>query len=148
MRSIEILRAAWGAALLCAPRPVLEQVNHASVDATSLAVARILGARHLAQAVLSGLSPTPEVLAMGVWVDAVHAGTAAALVVVDPARSRAGIADAAVAATWAGLGYRDLATARTTTTGHEHRRNQLARWALGWLPAGGGLRRRAAAART
>ncbi|MFY0408575.1 hypothetical protein [Solicola sp. PLA-1-18] len=41
-----------------------------------MTVARLLGARHLAQACLSGTRPTPEVIAMGVQVNAVHALTA------------------------------------------------------------------------
>jgi hypothetical protein len=48
------------------------------------------------------------VLAMGVWVDAVHAATALGWAVVDRTRARAGITDTAVAAIWTGAGYRDL----------------------------------------
>jgi len=62
--------------LLFAPRAVLNRVHHVEVDTKSVLVARVLGARHLTQAALSGVNPSPEVLAMGVWVDVAHACTA------------------------------------------------------------------------
>jgi len=55
--------------LLFAPQVVLNRVHHVEVDTESVLVARVLGARHLTQAALSGINPSPEVLAMGVWVD-------------------------------------------------------------------------------
>jgi len=148
IRRIELVRGAWGTALLLAPRPVLEHVHHVRVDRPSLVVARVLGARQLAQAVLSGADPSPEVLAMGVWVDGAHAATALGLAVADRQRARAGLADAALAALWAVLGYRDLATAGPTPSSHEHRRDELARAVLGLVPGGKGLLSRSAAART
>src|SRR5581483_5459706 len=108
-RAIELVRAGWGAALLLAPQHVMERVHHVDVDTKSVVVVRILGARQLTQATLSGFRPSPEVLAMGVWVDAVHALTALGLSAVDRARARGGLTDAAVAGVWAAAGYRDLA---------------------------------------
>jgi len=102
-RPIELVRAGWGAALLLWPRPVLEHLRHVRVDTKSVAVTRILGARHLTQAVLSGVQPSPEVLAIGVWVDAVHAMTALGLAVTDRCRARAGLIDTVVAGVWAVL---------------------------------------------
>jgi hypothetical protein len=96
-RGIEILRAIWGAALLVDPVRALDATDSAPVDTASRAVARILGARQLVQAILSGLRPSPEVLAMGVWVDTVHALTAAALALSVRRRARAGYTDAAIA---------------------------------------------------
>jgi hypothetical protein len=55
-----------------------------------------------------GIAPSPKVIAMGVWVECVHAATALALAGSDPFRSRAELADAGVATAWAGLGYSDL----------------------------------------
>lgn len=72
----ELARAGWGAALLVAPRVVREREHHLNVDPGSLLVARVLGVPHLAQAALSGVNPSPEVLAIGVWVDAAHPSTA------------------------------------------------------------------------
>jgi len=55
--------------LLLAPQVVLNRVHHVEVDTQSVLVARVLGARHLTQAALSDVNPSPEVLAMSVWVD-------------------------------------------------------------------------------
>jgi hypothetical protein len=146
-RPIEAVRALWGAALLFAPRVVLGRVHHVRIDGKSLVIARILGARQLAQAVLSGLDPSPEVLAMGVWVDGTHAATAVGLAVVDHARARAGITDAVVAAGWAAGGYRDLRNAHPTPPEHDRVRDMLARTVLGLVPGGGRLAALARAAR-
>lgn len=146
-RPIELVRAIWGAALLLVPRPVMEHLPQVRVDSKSLTVARILGARQLTQATLSGLNPTPEVLAMGVWVDAAHALTALGLALADRPRSRAGLIDAAVASTWAVLGYRDITKGPTPASRHEHRRDQVARLVLSRVPGGRPLRRRAEGAR-
>lgn len=98
-------------------------------------IARILGARHLAQAILSGASPSAEVLATGVWVDVAHAGTAVALAAADRSRARAGITDGAIAGTFAGLGYHDLTTSGLHTLSHDRRRDSLARLVLRRVPA-------------
>lgn len=148
IRRIELVRGAWGAALLLAPRPVLQHVHHLRVDRPSLAVARVLGARQLAQAVLSGVDPSPEVLAMGVWVDGVHALTAVGLACADRHRARGGLTDAAVAAMWAVIGYRDLQTTGATRSSHQRRRDELARVVLGLVPGGKRLLSRCAAVRT
>lgn len=143
-RRIELVRACWGSALLIAPRQVMTTVHHVRIDTKSLAVARILGARQLTQAVLSGWRPSPEVLAMGVWVDAVHAMTALGLAVLDRSRARAGLTDTAIAGLWAIFGYRDLASAPPTPPAHQRRRDQLARIVLGAVPVGAPLLRRVA----
>lgn len=147
IRRIELVRACWAAALLFAPRQVIGNIHDAKVDAKSVLIARALGARHLAQAVLSGLRPSPEVLALGVWVDAVHALTALALAGSDHSRVRTGLADAAVATTWAGTGYRDLVAATATPPTQRRRRDHLARIMLSMIPGGDPLMRRASAAR-
>ncbi len=141
MRKIELARGAWGAALLLSPRPVLGGVLRLRVDRANVNVARILGARHLTQAVLSGATPSREVLALGVWVDGVHALTALGLAGLDPTRARAGLIDAAVAATWAGFGLRDVETSVVAGAGHDRLRDQLARGLLSRLPGAGLLPR-------
>jgi hypothetical protein len=142
VRRIEVIRAGWGVALLAAPGVVLTRVHGVHVDSPALVIARILGARHLAQALLSGVNPTPEVLAAGAWVDAVHSMTAFGLAAVDRRRTRAGVTDGVVAAAWAGLGLRHLHTgeAKTATIGV---RDRLARTVIGALPGGRGLMARA-----
>lgn len=135
-RRIEVGRAAWGLALLLAPRLVLERVHRVQVDSRSLAVARVLGARQLAQAALSGIRPTPEILAVGVWVDTAHAITGGGLAVMDRSRARAAVTDMAVAGAWAILGYRDLVSDRLILDGQEHGRDRRARRLLSHLPLG------------
>lgn len=142
MRAIELVRGGWGAALLVAPRPVMERVHHVQVDTKSVVVVRILGARQLTQAVLSGRQPSPEVLAMGVWVDAVHALTALALAALDRPRARGGLLDAGVAGTWAAVGYRDLLRANSGAETPPDRRDRLARLVLRVAPGGWLLLRR------
>lgn len=144
-RKIELLRACWGAALLIAPRHVMTNVHNVRIDRKSVVIARILGARQLTQAALSGIRPSPEVLAIGVWVDAVHAITALGLALLDRPRARAGMTDTAVASLWAGAGYRDLTSAGPTPPPHQRRRDRLARIVLGIVPGGGPLLRRVAA---
>lgn len=146
LRSIELIRAGWGAVLLAAPAEMLDHIHGVQVDRKALVVTRILGARHVAQALLSGVNPGPEVLAAGVWVDAVHSATALGLAVVDRRRARGGVTDAVVAASWAALGWRHLRAGRARTDGIRGR-DRLARTVVGALPGGRGLMARAQAVR-
>ena len=113
------------------------------VDRKSRVVARILGARHLVQAVSSGVRPSAEVLAMGVWVDWVHALTALGLAAVDRHRARAGLTDAAMAALWAAAGNHDLGQGSATPRDRRTLRDQLAILVLSHVPAGPALLSRA-----
>lgn len=135
-RPIELARAGWGLALLAAPRQILENVHGVEVDAKSVVITRILGARHLTQAALSGLRPSPEVLAMGAWVDGVHALTAMGLAAVDHSRARAGLTDTVVAGVWAAAGYRDLTQRTATPPSHQRLRDRLAQMVLEFAPGG------------
>ena len=108
-RPLELVRGGWGAACLLAPAAVAGRVGGPVPDDREQLVVRILGARQLVQAVLSGARPTPVVLAVGAWVDCVHSLTALALACTDGRRRHVGLADAGVAAAWAGLGRLDLA---------------------------------------
>lgn len=92
----------------------------------SLIVARILGARRLTQAALSDVGPSPEVLAMGVWVDCAHAtlasawpqltGRARAAVAPTPSSPRSG--PRPVTATCAAARYRLRSTIAAATCWH------------------------------
>lgn len=146
-RPIELGRATWGAALFLAPGPVMEHFPRVRVDSKSLAIARILGARQLTHAALSGIRPTPQVLAIGVWVDTAHALTALGLALVDRSRARAALIDATVAGTWAVLGCRDITRGPVPAPAHEHRRDHLACLVLSMVPGGRPLLRRADGAR-
>lgn len=146
IRSIELIRAGWGGVLLAAPAGVLSHIHGVRVDRRAIVVTRILGARHLIQAALSGVNPGPEVLAAGVWVDTVHSATAVGLALVDRRRARGGVIDAAVAASWAALGWHHLRTGQVRTDGVRGR-DRLARTVVGVLPGGHALMAQAQAAR-
>ncbi len=136
-RFIEIVRGFWGAALLAAPRFVLSSVHGIDVDRKAVVVTRILGARHLTQATLSGINPSPEVIATGTWVDSVHSLTALGLAAVNRRRARPALTDAVVAAAWALLGAHDLTTGATPPPNHyQRRRDRLAQAILPRLPGG------------
>ncbi len=107
-RPLEVARAAWGLALLVAPHRVLAVAGEAAPDPARPRHRPRLGARHLVQAAVSGLTPGRAVLADGAWVDGIHALTSLALAVVDRRRRRLGLLDAAVAASW-GLASRRAA---------------------------------------
>lgn len=127
--------------MLAAPSATLGTIHGLQVDTKSTAIARVLGARQLTQAGLSGIDPSPEILAMGVWVDIAHAATAFGLAVADRSRARVGITDGLVALTWAGIGYRDLAQSKAAPPVHDRRRDKLARTVLRLAPGGGPLLR-------
>jgi hypothetical protein len=142
VRLIELIRAGWGTAMLAAPRSLLAHVHGVQADRTDVAVARVLGARQLVQGVLSGLAPSPEVLAAGVWVDVAHATSMAALPLLDRSRARVAATDAAIASLFAGLGWRDLARP-TDPAAEPDRRDRLVRAVLARLPGGPALLARA-----
>lgn len=142
IRGLELMRAGWGAALLAAPAEVLTHIHGVQVDRKALVITRILGARHLVQASFSGINPSPEVLAAGIWVDTVHSMTAFGLAAVDRRRARGGVVDGVVAASWAALALRHLHTGNARTT-DVRGRDRLARAVVGALPGGRRLMARA-----
>lgn len=139
-RRIELARLGWGVLLLSAPARVLTTAG-ARVDTRSVVITRVLGLRHLTQGLLSGWHPSPEVIAMGTWVDGAHSATALALALLDHERAVAGVADATIAATWCGLGLRDLRHPVATPPEHDRVRDALARSVLRAVPGGRNLLR-------
>jgi hypothetical protein len=97
-------RACYGAALLCAPGLALGLCTGQASSQRARAVVRFLGARHLAQAVLTLWRPRQVVLLAGAGIDACHAASMLALAARDRRMRRAGIADAAAAAAFAATG--------------------------------------------
>ena len=97
-------RACYGVALLCAPGVMLGLATGEAPSQRARTVARILGARHLAQAALTLWRPRPAVLFAGAGIDACHAASMAALAAWDPRMRRAGIADAVAAAAFTATG--------------------------------------------
>jgi hypothetical protein len=67
-------------------------------------VARVLGTRHLAQAVLTLWRPRPAVLAAGAGIDGCHAASMLALAAASPRMRRAGLTDAMAATAFTATG--------------------------------------------
>lgn len=138
VRRIGVVRGTWGVVMIVGPRPLVQAIAIHD-DPVMMWTGRVLGARHLTQAVLSGARPSPEGLAMGVWVDAVHALCALGLAASSRRRATAGLFDAVAATGWAVAGYRDLVNPRAALPTHTGRRDALARRFLRALPGGGPL---------
>ena len=110
MRRLEALRGGWGVLLLVAPEYALRRIGGVpDPDRKAVVVTRVLGGRQSVQALLSGSTPSPAVMAVGVWVDGIHALTAGVLAATDRRRRRTAGLDAVIAAAWAELGRRDIA---------------------------------------
>ena len=97
-------RACYGAALLCAPGLALGLCTGQASSQRARAVVRILGARHLAQAVLTLWRPHKAVLLAGAGIDACHAASMLALAMAEPRMRTAGIADGAAAVAFTATG--------------------------------------------
>ena len=83
MRAAALVRAAYGASLLAAPGAVVRTVSGKPADGPSAIVARVLGARHIAQAATVGRSERRLLLAAGAATDGLHALSMVALAAFD-----------------------------------------------------------------
>jgi hypothetical protein len=99
-RLLPAVRAGYGMALLCAPGPVIRRCTGKPANRRTLTGARVLGARHLAQAALTARA-TPAVQGVGAIVDALHAASMMLLAAADAELRRAAGIDAAVASGFA-----------------------------------------------
>jgi len=97
-------RTLWGAALLIAPGAVLSDLPHQRIDRPARAFARILGARHLIEAAITGRRHTREWILAGATVDATHAATMAVLAWLRPSRRELALTNAATATMLAAAG--------------------------------------------
>ncbi|MGH2842317.1 MAG: hypothetical protein ACRDKL_01840 [Solirubrobacteraceae bacterium] len=98
------VRASYGALLLLAPGPVIQLYTGHAADRPTRVVARVLGARHVLQGLLSAGTPGAIVLVLGVEADLAHAASMVGLAAVDQTRRRAGLVDALVAGSFAAAG--------------------------------------------
>jgi hypothetical protein len=101
---VSAARACYGVALLAGPGPALRLATGRAPGRRACTVTRVLGARHLAQAVLTAWRPRAGVFAAGAGVDLCHAASMLAVAAADPALRRAGLADAVVATAFATAG--------------------------------------------
>jgi hypothetical protein len=100
-----LARGAYGVTLCSVPGLLIGLAGGPASDPRARAVARILGARHIAQAGLSVLRPDPALLALGAGADALHAASMAALALADTPYRRIAGTDALVAAAFAADGF-------------------------------------------
>lgn len=99
-----VARLAWSGALLVAPGALFRALGGGEADRTWRIVGRVLGARHLAEA-LFDQGGGPDRLRLSATVDAIHATSALAFAALDRRRRRVALADAAVAGTFAAWGW-------------------------------------------
>ena len=93
-RGLQKARAAYGAALVFVPGPVIWLATGRRPSRRTCRVAQVLGFRHLIQAALTTAAPEPGVLALGGQVDAVHAASMLLLAAVSRGGRRAALTDA------------------------------------------------------
>ncbi|MCW2936348.1 MAG: hypothetical protein JWM19_7310 [Actinomycetia bacterium] len=99
--AVPLARAGYGAALLCAPGPMIRLCTGQTPSRRANSVARVLGIRHLAQAAITAWAPGPDMATAGPVIDLLHAASMLALAAAGRPLRRAELADALVAATLA-----------------------------------------------
>jgi hypothetical protein len=103
-RTLQLLRAAYGTALVLAPGRTIRLATGRIPSRRTCRVAQLLGARHLAQTALTAVAPRPAVFAAGGQVDAVHAASMLLLAAADNSARRAALADALTEGVFAAAG--------------------------------------------
>jgi hypothetical protein len=101
-RWMNLVRAGYGIALLCLPGTLITAVTGDPASVRVRAVARVLGARQLAQAAICGLAPVRDLIEAGVAADGLHAASMLMMAGAEPGLRRALLTDAVIAATFAG----------------------------------------------
>jgi len=98
--ALYVVRGAYGTLLLASPTWVSGRLLHVRLGTRGQGVARVLGARQLIQALVSGRVPGYPVLALGVEVDLLHAASMLALALAR-GRRRPALTDALIASAFA-----------------------------------------------
>ncbi|MGI8726846.1 MAG: hypothetical protein ACR2K6_04110 [Solirubrobacterales bacterium] len=109
-RPLALVRAAFGALLLCFPDFMLREVPHRKIDHPADVVARILGLRHLIEAAVLGRRRSRTWVLLAVAVDVIHAATAFGLAAVDDRHRRVALSNgvsAILLAIWGAFELRD-----------------------------------------
>lgn len=99
-----IVRASYGVALICSPGRLIELRTGCRPSSRARAVGRVLGARHLAQAVICGVFPTRWLVGAGAAADAAHCASMLTLAGADAGLRPALLTDAAIAGGFAAAG--------------------------------------------
>jgi hypothetical protein len=92
-QALQLIRAGYGAALLLAPGPTICLATGRRPTHRTAGVARLLGARHLAQTALTAAFPGRATFTLGAQVDTVHAASMLLLATVSPPARRAALTD-------------------------------------------------------
>ncbi|MEP7022504.1 MAG: hypothetical protein ABJB47_01565 [Actinomycetota bacterium] len=121
-------RAALGTAYLLFPALAARLAGPRQSARAARGTARILGARHLTQALTTSGQPDRAVLTLGAEADATHAASMAALAIMSRRWRRAALTDALIATTLtaAGLAVARAANTEPAPSGWQGRRNQYA----------------------
>jgi hypothetical protein len=93
--ALECARAAYGLVQLAAPGVLVNAIKGRRTDRPTGAVIRVLGGRHLVEAVLTVAIGTPRAHAVGGGLDALHAMSMYAVAVASRDRRRLALASAA-----------------------------------------------------
>jgi hypothetical protein len=115
-RVLALVRGAWGTACLVAPRQIGRAAGIEPGDRRAVIAVRVLGLREAAQAALVSTARSPEVSAVGVWVDRLHALSMIGLAGGSARYRRPALVSAATAAAWSAVGSR---AGRTPGTSHD-----------------------------
>ncbi|MFE9690243.1 hypothetical protein [Micromonospora sp. NPDC005806] len=110
-----LARLVWGGTLTLVPGRVLRRLGQPS--GLAVETLRVLGVRHLVQAVVTLRRPTPAVLTVGAAADGLHALSAVALAAVDRRQRRVALLDSAIAGGWSVLDLRAARRPRRWTAG-------------------------------
>lgn len=100
----DVVRLGYGVALLVAPGATGRSMTGAPLDPRATLAARVLGVRHVVQALACLTHGTPLVRRMGQATDLLHAASMGALAAYDPARRRQALTDGTVALGFAAAG--------------------------------------------
>jgi hypothetical protein len=101
MRYAVAARVTWGVSLLLAPGTVIRVVSREPVDRVSGRVGRVLGLRHLAQALTIERGGTRNWILAGASIDAAHALSMVGVATIGGKYGRLAALDAAIAGGWA-----------------------------------------------
>lgn len=104
MKIHDAARLGYGLLLLTRPERTAKALFVGGLDHRARVTARILGARHIAQALLLRRDGRTSMRRMGRAVDLLHAASMLLLAAWAPGRTRTAVADAAMAALFAGAG--------------------------------------------
>jgi hypothetical protein len=103
-RWASLVRAGYGAALICSPGTLIQLCTHGRPSRRACAVGRVLGARQVAQALIAAAFPTRRLIAAGVTVDLAHAVSMLALAARDGELRPALLTESAIAGAFAADG--------------------------------------------